>query len=425
MSFKSRGHKLYVGVMVFVSMFALSLSAILAPLAKAEDAPLYTWRDITIPGQGDISESRVSPDGSKLFVLRRDLASGSVNLLVSANDGASWSTFAAPEGANGLLVSSDGSKLVVKGKYGENAIYVSTDGGRTWVKCNSFVPDTARVLMSPDGSTLVTYWEHSLYNDPMAVSTDDGNTWVPKGDEYPDYIFNGGKMARRSNDGTLRQSTDYGMTWSTVGSSIDRANFSHDGKSVFDGFRTSIDSGANWNQLPKYPIDTIRTTELGGISNDGKKLFVTFKNDSIDDPSLPVFVSSNGGKTWQKWGDEGVSFSAVSMSADGSRIFATSQFTDPDYKSVYRLATLPRPQPATPGDTGTGTGGATAPSTTNTPSTGSASSGASVTASSSASIKKPEKSSSNLAETGVSVWVVGGLAVVVIAAGGLVLRKRL
>ena len=425
MSFKSRGHKLYVGVMVFISMFALSLSAILAPLARAEDAPLYTWRDITIPGQGDISESRVSPDGSKLFVLRRDLASGSVNLLVSANDGASWSTFAAPEGANGLLVSSDGSKLVVKGKYGENAIYVSTDGGRTWAKRNSSVPYTAHVLMSPDGSTLVMYFEHSLYNDPMAVSTDDGNTWVPKGDEYPDYVFNGGKMARRSNDGTLRQSTDYGMTWSAIGGSAGRTSFSSDGKSVFDGFRTSVDGGANWNQLPEYPIDTIRTTELGGISNDGKKLFVTFKNDSIDDPSLPVFVSSDGGKTWQKWGDEGVSFSSVSMSADGSRVFATSQFTDPDYKSVYRLATLPRPQPATPGDTGTSTGGATAPSTTNTPSTGSASSGASVTASSSASIKKPEKSSSNLAETGISVWVVGGLAVVVIAAGGLVLRKRL
>ena len=139
MSFKSRGRKLYVSVMAFISVFTLSLSAILAPLVRAEDAPLYTWKDITIPGHGDISESRVSLDGSKLFVLRRDLASGSVNLLVSANDGASWSTFAAPEGANGLLVSSDGSKLVVKGKYGENAIYVSTDGGRTWVKRNSFV----------------------------------------------------------------------------------------------------------------------------------------------------------------------------------------------------------------------------------------------------------------------------------------------
>ncbi len=392
MSFKSRGHKLYVGVMVFVSMFALSLSAILAPLAKAESTPLYTWRNITIPGRGDISESRVSPDGSKLFVLRRDLASGSVNLLVSANDGVSWSTFAAPEGANGLLVSSDGSKLVVKGKYGENAIYVSTDGGRTWAKRNSSVPHTAHVLMSPDGSTLVMYFEHSLYNDPMAVSTDDGNTWVPKGDEYPDYVFNGGKMARRSNDGTLRQSTDYGMTWSTIGHSLDRTSFSSDGKSVFDGFHTSIDSGANWNQLPEYPIDSIRTAELFGISNDGKKLFITFKNDSIDDPSLPVFVSSDGGKTWQKWGDEGVSFSSVSMSADGSRVFATAQFTDPDYKSVYRLAILPRPQPVTPGGTGTGTGGTTTPATPTTPSTGSASSGVSATSTPpSTSSKKPEK----------------------------------
>lgn len=422
MSFKSRGHKLYVSVMVFISMFTLSLSVVLAPFAKAEDAPLYTWRDITIPGQGDISESRVSPDGSKLFVLRRDLASGSVNLLVSANDGVSWSTFAAPEGANGLLVSSDGSKLVVKGKYGENAIYVSTDGGRTWVKRNSSVPYTAHVLMSPDGSTLVMYFEHSLYNDPMAISTDDGNTWVPKGDEYPDYVFNGGKMARRSNDGTLRQSTDYGMTWSTVGSSIDRTSFSSDGKSVFDGFRTSIDGGANWVQLPEYPIHALRDVVLSGISNDGKKLFATFDGT----PTVPVFVSSDGGKTWQKWGDERVSFSSVSMSADGSRVFATAQFTDPDYKPVYRLATLPRPQPVTPGGTGTGTGGATTSSTPATPSTGSSSSGASIaaTTTSSASSKKPGKSS-NLAETGVSVWVVGGVAVIAVAAGVLVLRKRL
>ena len=421
MSFKSRGRKLYVSVMAFISVFTLSLSAILAPLVRAEDAPLYTWKDITIPGHGDISESRVSLDGSKLFVLRRDLASGSANLLVSANDGASWSTFAAPEGANGLLVSSDGSKLVVKGKYGENAIYVSTDGGRTWAKRNSSVPHTAHVLMSPDGSTLVMYFEHSLYNDPMAVSTDDGNTWIPKGDEYPDYVFNGGKMARRSNDGTLRQSTDYGMTWSTIGGSAGRVSFSSDGKSVFDGFRTSIDGGANWVQLPEYPIDTIRTAELGGISNDGKKLFITFRDDSIDDPLLPVFVSSNGGKTWQKWGDEGISSSSVSMPADGSKIFATSQVTYPDIKPVYRLATLPRPQPVTPGGTGTGAGGTTTPTA---PSIGSAPSGASVTTSSSTSSKKPEKPSRILAETGNSIWLVSGLAVIAIVAGGLALRKR-
>ena len=276
--------------------------------------------------------------------------------------------------------------------------------------------------MSPDGSTLAMYWEHSFYADPIAVSTDDGNTWVPKGSEYPDYVFNSGKMARRSNDGTLRQSTDYGMTWSTIGHSLDRTSFSPDGKSVFDGFRTSVDGGVNWNQLPEYPINDIRNVVLSGISNDGKKLFATFDGT----PTVPVFVSSDGGKTWQKWGDEGVSFSSVSMSADGSRVFATSQFTDPDYKSVYRLAILPRPQPVTPGGTGTGTGGTTTPSTPTTPSTGSSSSGASAASTPpSTSSKKPEKSSSNLAETGISVWLVGGLAIVVITAGGLVLRKRL
>lgn len=187
---------------------------------------------------------------------------------------------------------------------------------------------------------------------------------------------------------------------------------------MFDGFRTSIDSGANWIYLPEYPINDIRDVVLSGISNDGKKLFATFDGT----PTVPVFVSSDGGKTWQKWGDERVSFSSVSMSADGSGVFATSQFTDPDYKSVYRLAILPRPQPVTPG--GTGTGGTTTPSTPTTPSTDSASSDASVTTSSSTSSKKPEKSS-NLAETGNSIWLVSGLAVISVVAGGLALRKRL
>ena len=66
------------------------------------------------------------------------------------------------------------------------------------------------------------------------------------------------------------------------------------------------------------------------------------------------------------------------------------------------------------------------PSTTTAPSTGSSSSGTSTAATPSfTSSKKPEKSSSNLAETGISVWAVGGLAVVAIAVGGLALRKRL
>ncbi len=411
MLIKNRKRAVCIGMLSLVFVLALSASAALSPLVRAEESPKYTWRDITIPGQGNISESRVSLDGSKLFVLRKNLSGVGVNLLISADDSASWSTFAAPEGANGLLVSSDGSRLVVKGKHGENAIYVSTDGGRTWTKRNQFVADTARVFMSPDGSTLAMCGSVTSHTDPMSVSTDGGNTWVSKGGECPDYVFNGGKMARRSNDGSLRQSTDYGMTWSTIGHSVDRVSFSPNSKGVFDGSYTSVDGGANWVQLPEYPINDIRNVVLSGISNDGKKIFATFDGT----PAAPVVVTTDGGETWQKWGNETASSAAsISMSADGHKILAVS----PD-NNIYRLATLPTPTPVTPGGTGAGTGG------TATSSTSSSSSSTSVaTASSFTSNKKPEKSS-NLAETGASVWVIGGLAVVAVVAGGLALRKRL
>lgn len=410
MLIKNRKRAVYRGALSLVFVFSLSALAALSPLVRAEESPKYTWRDITIPGQGSVSESRVSLDGSKLFVLRKNLSGVGVNLLVSVDDGASWSTFAAPEGANGLLVSSDGSRLVVKGKHGENAIYISTDGGRTWTKRNQFVADTARVLMSPDGSTLAMCGSVTSHTNPISVSTDGGDTWVPKGGECPDYVFSGGKMIRRNSDGTLRQSTDYGMTWSTIGYYIAHVSFSPNSKGVFDGFHTSVDGGANWVQLPEYPINDIRNVVLSGISNDGKKIFATFDGT----PAVPVVVTTDGGETWQKWGDEVVSSAAsISMSADGHKILAVS----PD-NSIYRLATLPTPPPVTPGGTGSGTGGAA------TPSAGSLSSGVSATTTSSTSSKKPEKSS-NLAETGNSVWMVGGLAVIAVVAGGLVLRKRL
>ena len=407
MLIKNRKRAVCRGALSLAFVFALSALAALSPLVRAEESPKYTWKDITIPGQGSVSESRVSLDGSKLFVLRKNLSGVGVNLLVSADDGASWSTFAAPEGANGLLVSSDGSRLVVKGKHGENAIYISTDGGRTWTKRNQFVADTARVLMSPDGSTLAMCGSVTSHTDPMSVSTDGGNTWVPKGGECPDYIFNGGKMTRRNSDGTLRQSTDYGMTWSIVGLSVDSTSFSPNGRGAFDGSYTSVDGGANWVQLPEYPINDIRNVVLSGISNDGKKIFATFDGT----PAVPVVVTTDGGETWQKWGDEEVSSAAsISMSADGHKILAVS----PD-NNIYRLATLPTPPPVTPGGTGSGASGAAA-----------SSSGTSTTAaSSSTSNKKPGKPSRILAETGNSVWLVSGLAVIAVVAGALALRKRL
>lgn len=431
MSFKSRGRKLYVSVMVFISMFALSLSALaaLSPLVRAEGSPKYTWKDITVPGDDESREAIISPDGSKLFILREDANTGDIKLLISADNGASWNSFAMPDSANRLLVNTDGSKMIVNGRRGEKSFYMSTDGGHNWVKSNNIDPSNNHLFMSPDGSTLARCGDDGE-TPPLYVSIDDGQTWTQKGNICPERVLDGGKMI--AIDGTpsvVKRSDDYGLTWADAGTHVvydtTLVSISTDGNSLFNGRKISLDGGVSWAPIPtEVPMqktdDYIIQT---GISDDGKRLFVYIRpTDAMSASNLPYIVMSvDGGKTWTSQGDNEAGFGSVYSSSSASRIFA--MFYDMTTGAAYyRLATLPTPPPVTPGGTGAGTGG------TATSSTGSSSSGASTAAttksSSPTSNKKPEKSS-NLAETGVSTWTVSGLAVVAVAAGALVLRKRL
>ena len=556
-------HRVYRNALAFVLISVFSLSTIFSPLVKAEALPSYAWKNIVIPN-GHFSESKISPDGSKLFVLQAVPGSSSKRqLIVSGDDGVSWNTFVAPDRAYGLMVSADGSKLIIRGKYGENSIYVSTDGGRNWIKAASPVSNSDNLFMSPDGAILVKY----VYaTEDLFISNDDGQTWIQKGKEEPSAIFNGGKMIRMDQDANLvKKSVDYGATWTTISSGVaDEVSFSTNGSSVFNGNKVSLDGGSSWTStsvIPGKQSDNI-VSELG-ISNDGKKLFAVFEPSGHSPSWVPVAYSVDGGKTWQQWGSESFEGRNISMSSDGSKIFAMST------TGVYRLATVPilrsrsfdvsaKPTPTNTDDsvaksiistnslycydinsssvyslsadnitvadsqvkilgglrfkvncqnitTGLGSSNITIslagqydvskiriykkniagelqnvtsrftiknesaagrmlttvsyiavdadnndsddsvndvisgvfyfgvvndivsiPSTTTTPSTDSSSSGTSATATpSSTSSKKPEKSSANLAETGVSVWVVGGVAVIAVAAGALVLRKRL
>ena len=556
-------HRVYRNALAFVLISVFSLSTIFSPLVKAEALPSYAWKNIVIPN-GHFSESKISPDGSKLFVLQAVPGSSSKRqLIVSEDDGVSWNTFVAPDRAYGLMVSVDGSKLIIRGKYGENSIYVSTNGGRNWIKAASPVSNSDNLFMSPDGAILAKY----VYaTEDLFVSNDDGQTWIQKGKEEPSAIFNGGKMIHMDQDVNLvKKSVDYGATWTTISSGVaDEVSFSTNGSSIFNGNKVSLDGGSSWTStsvIPGKQSDSI-VSELG-ISNDGKKLFAVFEPSGHSPSWAPVAYSVDGGKNWQQWGSESFEGRNISMSSDGSKIFAMST------TGVYRLATVPIPQsrsfdvsvkptPTNTDDsvaksiistnslycydinsssvyslsadditvadsqvkilgglrfkvncqnitTGLGSSNITIslagqydvskiriykkniagelqnvtsrftiknesaagrilttvsyiavdaddndndgsvndiisgvfyfgvvndivsiPSTTTTPSTGSSSSDTSAAATpSSTSSKKPEKLSSNLAETGISVWAVGGLAVVAIAVGGLALRKRL
>lgn len=412
---KSKKYIMHKGILSLIFAFALSVPAILSPLVRAEESSGYTWKDIIIPGDGNVMRVGLSRDGLKLFAIRKNYDTGKVKLYVSADDGMNWDSFDMPDDSGWSISSNtDGSKLLTEG---DNATYLSTNGGRNWSTLSTPMSGDYGVFMSPDGSTLARCGQWSA--PPLYVSVDNGQTWVQKGNKCPSRIFNGGKMVYRDYTRSfLEWSTDYGVTWSVIkDEEVRDVVSSDDAKSMTDGWKVSLDGGSNWAGIPEHPSELGNTTVLGAISNDGKKMIATFYPVSPDDSPGVMSVSVDGGKTWQKWNNENIRESSLSMSADGSRLFVMASSYP---KSVYRLATLPRPQPVTPGGTGSGTSGAA------TPSAGSSSSGASTTAaSSSTSSKKPGKSSSILAETGTSIWVVGGVAIVAVAVGVLVLRKRL
>ncbi len=382
-------------------MLTLSLSTALSPLAKAEEAK-YTWKTLTsVPVTNDLGNIYTSPDGSKLFIFEEYDSHSSTNLWMSADDGATWRKIWSEQTTiEYASFNMDGSKIVLEDS-GSSHFYRSTDGGQSWVANYSM----AAAIFSPDGSFLVgcsvSGGAYTTY-----ISTDDGrHHWTQKGTNSvgcPTYVANNGTLIAQSNGNTAK-STDYGQTWTEISNVLNNdrpQSFSNNGNNIFEGDRISLDGGNHWTPS-NAPIPAGYTVYQTGISDDGKKLFTTVKStSSVREARL--LTSVDGGRTWHS---EDLSGNDAAMSNDGSKLF--NIYTDNNGRFVYRVGTLPAAQPVTPGS---GAGGTVASSTGSTSATPG---------------QKPGKASGRLAETGISTWTVGGLAVVAVAAGALVLRKRL
>ena len=385
-------------------MLTLSLSTALSPLAKAEEAR-HTWKTLTPApvANNNLRGIYISPDGSKLFVVESDAAAHNSSLWMSADDGATWrKIFSKQINLGHAVFSADGSKMVL-GNLGTSRFYISTDGGQSWTENqnNGVVSPT----ISPDGSFLAScsggagaYVTH--------ISTDNGQTWTQKGTNTigcPKRIFNNGTIIATSYDNMAR-STDYGQTWTETPNVLNmnvQAAFSNNGNYIFEGDRISLDGGNHWTPS-NAPIPAGKEVVRTGISDDGKKLFINTEPLTGANPRIMTLLTSvDGGRTWRS---EDVRDSDTIMSNDGSKLF--NAYADNNGRFVYRVGTLPTFQPVTPGS---GAGGAATPSASTSATPG----------------QKPGKASGRLAETGTSTWMVGGLAVVAVAAGALVLRKRL
>ena len=395
-------------------MLTLSLSTALSPLAKAEEAK-YTWKTLTsTPASGatGLRGMYVTQDGSKLFIHEKDSSHNS-NLWMSADDGATWrKIFSKQIDLEDASLSADASKITLTSADGQY-LYISTDGGQNWTEKAMWATVSAHntyVRVSPDGSFLAGCSPDTTITHRYAyatyISTDDGQTWTQKGAntiECPTYVTNNGTLITKAVN-KIAKSTDYGQTWTEISgfsNNISATSFSNNGNNIFDGNRISLDGGNHWTPS-NAPIPADKEVVRTGISDDGKKLFINTELIPRANPRIMTLLTSvDGGRTWHS---EDLSDSITAMSNDGSKLF--NAYIE-NGRFVYRVGTLTTSQPVTPGS---GAGGTATPSTGSTSATPG---------------QKPGKASGRLAETGASTWMVSGLAVVAVAAGALVLRKRL
>ena len=384
-------------------MLTLSLSTALSPLAKAEEAR-HTWKTLTtVPVTDRTRGVHISPDGSKLFFLERD-AAYNMSLWMSADDGATWrKIFSKQINLEHASFSADGSKMVL-GNLGTSYFYISTDGGQSWTKNQN--NGVVSPIISPDGSFLVSCSGSGATGFTTHISTDDGQTWTQKGTNNVScvgYASNNGAMIAQGNNGDLAKSTDYGQTWTETPGVLNYGrphSYSNNGNNIFEGDRISLDGGNHWTPS-NAPIPAGYALYWTSISDDGKKLLINTESlTGANHNTVTLFTSVDGGRTWHS---EEALMSDTVMSNDGSKLLNVYIENN---RFVYRVGTLPTSQPVTPGS---GAGGAATPSVSTSATPG----------------QKPGKASGRLAETGTSTWMVSGLAVVAVAAGALVLRKRL
>jgi len=170
-------------------------------LIRSEDAG-KTWTSVSELGKADFHAIETSGDtiAAALF--------GQAQVLVSVDDGKSWSTRAAPMPLVALEVDpSDADRWIAST---ERGTFGSEDGGKTWRQSDAIPnvrfswPESGQLYRVDPGG-------------PVKVSTDGGNRWEDRGStggEPMAMTVDDGKVYVATIDGTVLVSTDDGRTFS-------------------------------------------------------------------------------------------------------------------------------------------------------------------------------------------------------------------
>lgn len=221
-----------------------------------------------------------SRDGSKL------LAAATFNpIFVSTNYGQTWSPAGPAADWAAVASSADGTRMTAADN-DIGGIYVSGDGGATWIRTAAPAKRWRCVSSSADGMRL-------------AAGTDYGDQYG----ELPAIYFSvdGGK--------TWNLSDAPALPWQAINCSDDGMKLA---AAVYGGLiYLSVDGGAHWSAANVPP------SHWGGVASsaDGATL-VASSSEGL------IYVSHDSGRTWTSGEAPAACWQSVACSADGSLAFA-------------------------------------------------------------------------------------------------------
>lgn len=335
-------------VLSYLSQLRLPCLLALLGFAPWHQASAQTWVD---PGMTNLPWQAVaaSADGKILAAAYSRTGTYSTNggtvievnggIWVSTNSGASWTQTSAPnEDWSAIAASADGHQLiagtgtVIAGS--NTRLYISRDSGQTWTTNLLGSGPFNSIASSADGTVL------AAAAGGLFISTNAGNTWMRYSTNYP---WNAANPVAMSADGTrimnmgmhgLMISTNSGVTWTTTNTlkSATKLAGSADGTKWFalygSTILTSTNLGLTWKPLSFPP------TNCNGIavSADGTKLVasvthaVSYSGGLIPLGNYPLYTSTDSGATWMSNNVPMQNWTAVTCSADGSRLIAAGDF---------------------------------------------------------------------------------------------------
>ncbi|TFZ01170.1 exo-alpha-sialidase [Ramlibacter rhizophilus] len=224
-------------------------------------------------------------------------------------------------------------------------IYVSRDGGTSWVRSNAPATNWGALAMSPDGGHLVA----ADRTGRLYTSADGGASWTVRtgSNRYWGGVFisaDGQRIVAMETGGSIHLSNDGGASFTAVpgtantdwrrvagsatGDRLVAVASLYDGDPARQGVYVSEDAGQTWT----------RRTTTGSPAPTGNWSFVAASHDgmrmaAIDNGAYP-WISADGGATWQmrfsysNWAD-------VAVSGDGRVVMALEPRDDPKGYTGY------------------------------------------------------------------------------------------